>query len=1002
MRWSDESMNQTPLAQSGFGIAWRGITRRTFLRLGFALGITQCAFPAIMLDNKLRSSEGGVLAERDFFDPPAVSKPWAYWWWLDGASSKEGITKDLEEMKRQGISGVLLFDAGEGGPLAPKGNQFMSDPWRENFRHAVRECARLEIEMGVNLCSGWDAGGPWVSEEDALKALVLTETMIEGGRTWDVALSQPKLKEVYDVVAPIKPPDEQDWYRDIAILACPVGTDGLWNTHEAVDVTDRFREGKLNWEVPEGTWTILRFGYTLAAKRVSEPSAPNQPSWEIDPLSAAAMDHHFAATGMKLIEDAGPLAGRTLKYTHIDSWEIGNPSWTASFIGDFRARRGYDPTSYLPALAGKTVTNKEVTERFQWDYRRTLADLIAENYYGRLSKLSHEHGLGTHPESGGPFYSQAINGLECEGTNDIPMAEFWASRFEYHFPSGFEEGVSSNFFRASEPDFPRCNYGSLRQAASAARIYGKPLCQAEAYTNFNDDWTEDPFFLKPYGDRAFCAGLGRNVLCFYVHQPDLDAKPGYQWAHTGTHFDRNITWWEKSHAWFTYLARCQHMLRQGMFAADILYYCGEAVPNFVLIDRKPLPGYDFDTINAQVLLTRATAKDGRVVLPDGMSYRYLVIPENVGEAMTPAVMKKSRELVEGGATLLGSRPRHAPGLTDYPRCDEQVKQLADALWGTDTAASGMRTVGKGRVIWGKTLQEVIDADRLPPDIELKGLPSDVELDWIHRSSASEDIYFIANMSDRQVSLDITFRMERKAPELWDAVTGSMRRLEEFRAENGRTTVPMQFEQRQSFFVVFRRDSHGVRPAAGERNFTGTTDLVTLTGPWQVSFDPAWGGPKTVTFEQLEDWSKRPEEGIRYYSGTATYKKTFDLPHGVPEPLYLDLGEVKNLAQVRLNGKDLGVVWTAPWRVAVGDAAREKGNELEIEVVNLWPNRLIGDGKLPRNERRTVTNVLTYEPVLPKNYDDAGCPVCEERKKTGKGAELLPSGLLGPVMLQRQI
>jgi hypothetical protein len=796
-----------------------------------------------------------------------------------------------------------------------------------------------------------------------------------------------------------KPPDQQDWYRDIAVLACRIGADGLWNAQEAVDLTDRFREGKLKWEVPEGTWTILRFGYTPAAERISVPSAPVEPSWEIDPLSSEAMDHHFEATGAKLIEDAGPLAGRTLKYTHIDSWEIGSPSWTASFIEDFRARRGYDPRPYLPALAGKTVTNKEVTERFQWDYRRTLADLVAENYYGRLSKLSHEHGLGTHPESGGPFYTHDIDGLECEGTNDIPMAEFWAARFPHPFPSGFEEGVSSSFFRSSEHDFPPCNYGSVRQASTAAHIYGKPLCQAEAYTSFNDDWTEDPFFLKPYGDRAFCAGLTRNVLCFYVHQPDLNAKPGFQWAHVGTHFDRNITWWEKSHAWLTYLARCQFMLRQGMFAADILYFCGEAIPNFVLIDRKPLPGYDFDTINAQVLLTRATAKNGNVVLPDGMSYRYLVIAENAGVTMTPAVAKKLGELVEGGVTLIGSRPQHAPGLTNFPRCDEQVKQFADSLWGNDMAASGVRTVGDGRVIWGKTLEEVINADRLPPDIEVKGLPSDVQLDWIHRRSASEDIYFIANLSDRQVNFEISFRVERSVPELWDAVTGSTRHLPEFREENGRTIVPMQFEQCQSLFVVFRRASHVARFSTGKGNFNRTKDLVTLAGPWDVSFDSTWGGPKTVTFEQLEDWSKHSEDGIRYYSGTATYRKTFDLPHAVQGPLYLDLGEVKNLAQVRLNGKDLGVVWTAPWRVAIDDAAREKGNELEIEVVNLWPNRLIGDGKLPSHMRRTVTNVQTYEPILPKDFGDSECPICEARKKNGKGPELLPSGLLGPVVLQ---
>ncbi len=980
-----------------------GITRRALLAGGAATGLALSVMPAWALRNRQTfKEEDHVLLERDFLVPPDSAKPWAYWWWLDGASSKEGITKDLEEMKAQGISGVLLFDAGSGGPPAPKGNPFMSDPWRENFRHAVREAARLGIEMGVNLCSGWDAGGPWVSPDDAIKELVLAETVAQGPSEFDAALPQPRLKEIYGVTGATKPVDNQDWYRDIAVLACRVGVDGLWNIQEAVDLTGKFQDGKLKWQVPEGAWTILRFGFTLAEVRVSEPSSPVEPSWEIDPLSAAAMDRHFASTGTKLIDDAGPLAGRTLKYTHIDSWEIGSPSWTARFNEDFRTRRGYDLTPYLPALAGKTVTSKEVTERVRWDYRRTLADLVAENYYGRLNKLSRERGLGTHPESGGPFYTHDIDGLECEGTNDIPMAEFWASRFPYPLTSGLVEGVSANFFRSSESDFPACNYGSVRQAATASHIYGKPLCQAEAYTCFNDDWTEDPYFLKSYGDRAFCSGLTRNVLCFYVHQPDLSAKPGFQWVHTGTHFDRNITWWEKSHAWLAYLARCQYMLQQGKFAADILYFSGEAIPNFVLIDRKPVAGHDFDTINAQALLARATVKDGRIVLADGMNYRYLVIPENVGLSMTPTVITRFRELVESGATLIGSRPQHAPGMTDYPRCDEQVKQQADALWGTGASESGVRTVGAGRVIWGKTVQEVMNADQLPPDVEMGGLPEDVELDWIHRRSASEDIYFIANLSDRQVSLEITFRIDRRTPELWDAISGSMRKLEEFREENGRTIVPMTFDQRQSYFVVFRRDSYAAQPAAGKRNFTKTRGIVTLGGPWEVSFDPAWGGAERVTFEQLEDWSTRPEEGIRYYSGTAIYKKTFDIPHGIRGPLYLDLGEVKNLAQVRVNGKDLGVVWTAPWQVAISDVAREKGNELEVEVVNLWPNRLIGDGKLPIDKRLTLTNVATYEQSLPKDFGDSGCPLCAERKRTGKPPELLPSGLLGPVILRCEV
>ncbi|MGD0912605.1 MAG: glycosyl hydrolase, partial [Terracidiphilus sp.] len=699
------------------------------------------------------AAEETGFSENTFLVPPDSAKVWVYWWWLDGASSKEGITRDLEEMKKQGISGVLVFDAGTGGLESPKGPEFMSDEWRGHFRHAVEEAGRLGIEMGINVCSGWNAGGPWVEREDAIKAFVWSETHVEGPALFRGNLKQPDypdLEEFYGATGEL-----QGWYRDISVVACPVGDDGIWDEKKAVNLSGSTLEGTLEWSVPDGKWTILRLGYRMTQARTkyssSEYTSSERLGWEIDPLSALAMDRHFAHTAAKMIEDAGPLAGRTLKYTHIDSWEIGQPTWTAAFVKEFQSRREYDPTPYLPALAKRIVNSQELTKRFLWDYRRTLADLVAENYYGRLSKLSHEHGLGTHSEAGGPFFTHDIDGLECDGADDIPMGEFWATRLALlGHPSPDpnptkEEGTSAPFFQSSvwRPVSDDGYAGCARQAATAAHIYGKQLSQAESYTNFNDDWTEYPYYLKPIGDRAFCLGVTRQVINFSALQSEMDAKPGYQWAHVGTHFDRNVTWWEKSHAWLTYLARCQYMLRQGSFAADILYFCGETIPNFALIDRKPLPGYNFDTVNAQVLLTRASAQDGRIALRDGMKYRYLVIPEGVGTEMTVPVLQKISELVKGGITLVGLPPKSSPGLTNYPASDEQLKQLADALWGTDMGSSGMRTVGKGRLIWGKGLDEVVKDDGLQPDVELRALPGDAQLDWIHRHSADGDIYFIA-------------------------------------------------------------------------------------------------------------------------------------------------------------------------------------------------------------------------------------------------------------------
>jgi hypothetical protein len=458
-----------------------------------------------------------------------------------------------------------------------------------------------------------------------------------------------------------------------------------------------------------------------------------------------------------------------------------------------------------------------------------------------------------------------------------------------------------------------------------------------------------------------------------------------------------VSWFPLSHAWLTYLARCQHLLRQGVFAADIVYFAGQAVPNFVLLDRKPIPGYDFDVINAQALLTRASARDGRLTLPDGVVYRYFVLPEGAAEGVTPQVLQKVRELVEGGVTLVGARPRHSLGLTDYPSSEQQVKQLADALWGTDPRDSGTRRVGSGRVIWGRALEEVIRVDRLEPDVELRGVPAGAELDWLHRHEEQHDIYFLANLSEQAISIEAVFRIHERAPELWDPVTGEVMDLGELRQEGLRTVIPLQFAAKQSFFLVFRRVTR--QPSvSGARNFPPLIEIGRLAGPWEVSFDVAWGGPERVTFQRLEDWSQRPEDGIRYYSGKATYRKAFDLPASGHRRVFLDLGEVKNVAQVRLNGKDLGVVWTAPWRVDVTAVATREGNELEIDVVNLWANRLIGDGLLPKDRRFTKTNVRTYDTPHPVfRYSDTEV-TRQEVEFSDVTPDLLRSGLLGPITL----
>lgn len=1030
----DEAAQAAAIAQEAKGfdhpavcgtIVWCWADHLWPLGYGFMSNLAESPFGLLTRDRKpkpalaeaervwrqIRSKADGKNVSADlasgFANPPDSDRPWVYWWWLDGAASKEGITRDLEEMRRQGIGGFILVDAGVGGPDAPKGPPFMSEPWRENFRHAVRDAGRLGLLMSVNLCSGWDAGGPWIQNDDAIKHLTTSEITVQGPAKIDRTLPQPHT--------------EFNWYRDIAVLACRL-EGNTWKRGEMVDLTGKTRKGRLQWDAPDGRWTVLRLGYTLnhgrfafgVSARTKYGSNPESAGWEADPWSKRAMDRHFAATAGKLIEDAGALAGKALVQVHIDSWETASPTWSGTFLQEFQERRGYDARPFLPALSQKTVDSSETTARFLWDYQRTAADLFAANHYGRLGELARSHGLAQDSQSGGPFFGHSIDALQCEGLNEIPMGEFWKRTWE---PDGPVFGT---------PEF-YAGYDTVRQAASAAHIYGRKLCAAEAFTSWSEDWIDDPCCLKDVGDQAFCAGLTRPVIHGFLTQTRLDVVPGNQWAHVGTHLNPDVTWWNMSHAWLLYLRRCQYMLRQGLFVADLAYFYGEDAHRFVrakyLMEPALPQGYDCDTLNAEVLLTLTTARDGRMVLPDGMSYRYLVLPNKEGWKASPAVLTKIAELAEGGLTVIGVRPApQAPGLTDFPQCDRDVARLVEKLWGKAPSATGESKIGEGRVVWGKTPAAVIESDRLAPDVEFRAknqrdlfyakrfqgssykpvLRSFPRFDWIHRRHGQTDIYFVSNQSAEQTSVEVAFRVTGRKPQLWDAVTGAVRDLPEVRGEGARTFVPMRFEPRQSFFVVFRpvvADESRLRATS----FPDSQQVADLAGPWEVSFDPKWGGPERITFDALEDWTKRPQEGIRYYSGTAIYRKTFDLVAPRQTRLYLDLGTVKNVAQIKLNGKDLGVVWTAPWRVEITEAVQAKDNRLEITVANLWPNRLIGDAKLPPERRFTKTNVKTYQGHSPDFPLPGGCKACEDRQRTKDFDKwLLPSGLLGPVTVQREV
>ncbi|HWL17548.1 MAG TPA: glycosyl hydrolase [Opitutus sp.] len=945
-----------------------------------------------------------------FARPPDAAKPATMWWWFNSNVNHAGITRDLEQFRAKGIGGVVLINSTTGfgtGPI-PQGPKFLSREWRELYRHALAEAHRLGLEVGVNLSTGWCMGGPWIKPENSGRWFLQSSVVVEGPAKFSEVLPLPGNKTGYENARQLfiknyvnLPLAELD-YRDSSVIAFPepepAGTQlGAarsallpaksnrldassharahevmdptlipWSASPAdapvpakgvIDVTSKLgADGRLEWDVPAGRWVILRTGHRMTGARTAY-ALPEGEGLEVDWLDEAGVEAQFEHLGRILLEEAGPLAGGTLKYFHEDSFEDGFPNWTVTFLEKFKHYRGYDPTPYLPVFAGRLVESAEVSDRFLYDYRRTVADCMADAHYGRFAELSHEHGLEVQNESAGPSWSgtMCMDTLKNLGRSDRPMGEFWQDN--YRFVQDGQNQVT-------------------KMVATAAHVYGKKTASAEAFTTFAH-WSDDPAALKPMADRAFCEGINRLVFHTSTATRPEDGKPGYEYG-AGTHFNPNLTWWEQSGAFLDYLGRCQHLLQAGVFVADVLYYNGDWAPNIVPPKHVPPdlgPGYDYDVCNTEVLLTRLAVKGGRLVLPDGMSYRALVLPES--ETMPVEVARRLRELVAAGATVVGAPSQRDPGLRNYPQSDADVRAIAAELWGATNGETRQESrFGRGRVIRGKPVRAVLAADGVEPDFTFDAAAG--SLDFIHRTADGAEIYFVVNRNARTDVVACTFRVAGLQPELWDPVTGARRDATEFTTTATTTTVSLRFAPHQSWFVVFRQP---LRPSATQvPNFAATTVVQTLRGAWSVRFDPQWGGPAEVEFPSLTDWTLSLDEGIRFYSGTATYLKRFHLEASpaAGERWLLDLGRVHNLAEVRLNGVKLGVVWTAPWQIDLGTALRAGENQLEIDVVNLWPNRLIGDKYLPAAQKLTRTNI----------------PLKDD-------ARLLPSGLLGPVSLLRE-
>ena len=924
------------------------------------------------------AAPAGPALEEAWNHPPTSARLRAYWWWLNGNVTKQSITRDLEQMKAKGFGGALICDADgasqDGNAKVPHGPTFFSPEWRELYKHALREADRLGLEMSLNIQSGWNLGGPMVTAEDAPKKLTWSELRVTGGTNFAGKLPVPARSENFYrdlfVVAyrvptnlppnrkPLQNQREKALLTSLKPFSAPssaplfqefpaVPHEEDTSTADVLDLSGKLdADGTLHWTAPAGDWQVLRFGCTINDHCRVSTCSEGWDGYALDPFDAGAFTRYWNAVVEPLITDAGPLAGKTLKYLHTDSWEVEVANWTPTLRAEFQQRRGYDLLPWLPVIAGKIVNSRNETDRFLADFRRTMGDLAIDNHFKLFQDGAHKHGLQIHPESGGP-HAVPIDAQQCLGMDDAPMSEFWAWSWTHRI------GDENRFF--------------VKQPASAAHTYGHPLVLAEGFTTIGPHWQETLWDnLKPAFDHACTEGLNLLVWHAFVCSPESQGIPGQQYF-AGTHLNPNVTWWEKSGPFFAYINRCQSLLQQGLPVADVAYYYGDHVPNFAQLRRSDPArlgrGYDYDVITEEALLTRATVKDGRIVLPDGMSYRILVLADRTSISLP--VLQKLRELVAAGATVLGPKPEEASGLKGFPQSDAEVKRIADELWGS------------GRIRSEKTAREMLLANGVWPDCDFQAGPNS-GFDYIHRTTGDAEIYFVANRTTNTArATTVAFRVTGKAPELWNAVTGEYQFAAGYEEKDGRTYVPLDFDPCGSWFVVFRE------PAAKHPATSYDTSLILksireISGVWAVKFDPKWGGPDSVEFSNLVSWTKRDEPGIKFYSGTATYEKTFTLPPQTqdarPKTLFLDLGNIRELAEVKVNGKSCGVTWSPPFRVDITDAVKPGANHLEIEVVNFWPNRIIGDAGLPPEQRLTHTNV----------------------RKLTKNTPLIESGLLGPV------
>ncbi len=928
--------------------------------------------------------------KKDFAEPPLDARPKGMWCWVNGNFGYEGITHEIREVSEHGMGGLDIWDAPpvtDFNNVVPTGPGYPSDEFMQGVKHASEQALKYNINLGFI----WNQSVSYRDPENEIKVLESNETIVTGPGRKTIRLSVPEIR--YGRRKPKRPPMvERDkagnriYFWDVGVLAFPVEEDPrLVDSRKVADLTEKLEDnGDIRWDVPQGKWRVVRYTCIHSGQNGLTPSpATRKPA--LDMLDPDATEIHLKYLLDFMEKHMGDLGETALQYLCSDSYEFRGHKWTVEFPRFFRERYGYDIRPFLPAIFGYTVGTPDSTRRFLADYNNLVSDLTIENHYHKCVEVANSYGTGFISEAAGPGYpvhNVPFESLRASGHLTYPRGEFW------HYPAGETENT-------------REHLQIIKGPASAAHIYDQEIVEAESFTSVWL-WQEGPGDYKHTVDRLFTEGLNRIAFHTFPHTPERAGKPGYVYGF-GTQISETLPWWPKSKPFMDYLGRSGHMLRQGEFVADYLYFYGDTAPNFVpsmVLDPLNPEGHDYDYINSEVLINSLQVSGNRLVIPRGPTYELLVLPGK--DAMEPGTLEKVEQLVREGAWILGPKPRRGYSL-GYKQLDEDIREIADRMWQDCDGKSVQRvSYGNGRIFWNVPLTDVLKEKGVKPDFISGSGQKAPDVRYIHRRSGNTDIYFVSNQSNREIYIDPLFRVTGKQPEIWDPVSGRSFVSPLYSEEDGYTRVPLVFPPSGSVFVVFAgsgRDAHytellkdgePVFPSGGETGvcfrfshrgeilfldqgkytlkrgrreevteFDGIRQTLDLNTGWEVSFTDPWDKTFHAGLDKLKSWTEYGDDRIRFFSGMATYVKNFELPAeslqtgGRVELVFDGLGEI---AEFYLNQRDMGIVWTRPYRVDITEAVIEGENTLKIEVVNNWANILCGEARKPEEQRRFHSNI----------------------------------------------